>query len=169
MKYRKICPICGAHFETNNDQTIYCGHFCKAEAKRARDREYQRIKREQESESRRQYREEYERARLSELAEREKKLKADFERRCAEGDPHALMLREKGQNGTLSRRYWELFAECSIEEAEAAGETSRTTVNGVSVYDDDFAGRVLESIKDRGQIIMELKSKRRNSNRDTKK
>ena len=64
--------------------------------------------------------------------------KADFERRCAEGDPHALMLREKGQNGTLSRRYWELFAECSIEEAEAIGRTSRTTVNGISVYDDDF-------------------------------
>ena len=99
MEYKKICPICGAHFETNNDQTVYCGHSCKAEAKRARDREYQRNKREQASESRRQYREEYERARLSEIAERERKSKEDFERRCKAGDPHALMIREKTGTG----------------------------------------------------------------------
>ena len=156
MEYKKICPICGAHFETNNDQTVYCGHSCKAEAKRARDREYQRIKREQASESRRQYREEYERVRLSEIAERERKSKEDFERRCKAGDPQALLIREKMLRGNSSVRYWELFAQCEIEEAERAGNISRLAVNGISVYEHDFAGAVLESIESQGYIVMEL-------------
>ena len=156
MKYKKICPICGAHFETNNDQTVYCGHSCKAEAKRARDREYQRNKRERASESRRQYREEYERARLSEIAERDRKSKEDFERRCAEGDVRALLIREKAQHGNSTRRYWELFAQCVIDDAERIGTVSRVVVNGHSVYEDDFADAVLESIKERGQIVTEL-------------
>ena len=156
MKYKKICPICGAHFETNNDQTVYCGHSCKAEAKRARDREYQRNKRERASESRRQYREEYERARLSEIAERDRKSKEDFERRCSEGDVHALLIREKTLHGNSSRRYWELFAQCTIDVAERSGTVSRVAVNGHSVYEDDFADAVLESIKERGQIVTEL-------------
>ena len=156
MEYKKICPICGAHFETNNDQTVYCGHSCKVEAKRARDREYQRNKREQASESRRQYREEYERARLSEIAERDRKSKEDFERRCKAGDPHALMIREKAQNGNRSRRYWELFAKCEIDWAERSGNISRLAVNGISVYEHDFAGAVLESIESQGYIVLEL-------------
>ena len=67
------------------------------------------------------------------------------------------MIREKAQNGNRSRRYWELFAECAIDEAEAIGRTSRTTVNGISVYEDDFAGLVMESIRERRQIIIELR------------
>ena len=156
MEYKKICPICGAHFETNNDQTVYCGHSCKAEAKRARDREYQRNKREQASESRRQYREEYERARLSEIAERDRKSKEDFERRCRDGDPHALLIREKMLRGNSSARYWELFATCEIDWAERSGTVSRLLVNGYSVYSDTFAEDVMESIQAHGPIVLEL-------------
>ena len=107
--------------------------------------------------TRSQEREQFDKARRAEIDERDARIKADFERRCAEGDPHALMLREKGQHGTHSRRYWDLFAECAIDEAEAIGRTSRTTVNGISVYEDDFAGLVMESIRERRQIIIELR------------
>ena len=103
-----------------------------------------------------QYREEYERARLSEIAERDRKSKEDFERRCRDGDPHALLIREKMLRGNSSARYWELFAQCEIEEAERAGNISRLAVNGISVYEHGFADAVLESIESQGYIVMEL-------------
>ena len=40
--------------------------------------------------------------------------------------------------------------------AERSGTVSRVVVNGHSVYEDDFADAVLESIKERGQIVTEL-------------
>ena len=77
-------------------------------------------------------------------------------RRCKAGDPHALMIREKAQNGNRSRRYWELFAKCEIDWAERAGTVSRLLVNGYSVYSDTFAEDVMESIQAHGPIVLEL-------------
>ena len=155
MKFKKICPVCGRSFETNNELYQYCGPECRRSARRAWDRERKRKERESASIRRRVAREPFEQARRAEAEERSARSREDFERRCAEGDPHALLIREKGEHGTHSHRYWELFAECSIEEAETARKTSRTTVNGISVYEDDFAGLVMESIRERGQIIIE--------------
>ena len=163
MKYTKICPICGSQFETNNDQTVYCSKECKREAKRARDREYMRNKRGQASEARRQAREEFDRARLSEMEERSRKSKEDCERRCSEGDLRALLIREKMLHGNSTKRYWELFAQCELEWAEKAGTVSRMAVNGHSVYEDDFADAVLESIEEHRQIVMELGRKPKRS------
>ena len=79
-----------------------------------------------------------------------------FDRRCAAGDAHALILREKASGGNCSPRYWELFARLSIEDAESSGTTSRVLVNGHSVYEDTFAEDVVKSIKERGYVFIEL-------------
>ena len=169
MQYMRKCRICGKSFTTTNSLYIYCSPDCRADARRQRNREHMRESRAKASTERAQARADRDRERSAEVEERATKARADFERRCAEGDPHALMLLEKGQHGTLSRRYWELFAECSIDLAERAGTVSRLLVNGYSIYSDTFAEDVMESIRERKQIIIESKSKRRNSNRDTKK
>ena len=83
-------------------------------------------------------------------------MQDNFDIRCASGDIHALLIREKATGGNCSRRYWELFALVSIEEAESSGVSSRVTVNGHSVYEDTFAENVMESIKQRGLIYVEL-------------
>ena len=83
-------------------------------------------------------------------------MQDNFDIRCASGDIHALLIREKATGGNCSRRYWELFALVSIEEAESSGVSSRVTVNGHSVYEDTFAEDVVKSIKERGYVFIEL-------------
>lgn len=160
MDYHKTCPVCGKQFTTNNDQTIYCSPSCKIVVKRQRDREYMRAKRGERAEAKSKAREEYDRQRRSEMEERSRQHKTDFERRCAEGDVHALLIREKMLHGNTSRRFWELFAQCSIDDAERAGTVSRALVNGFSVYSDTFPDDVMESIKATGHIITELANRR---------
>ena len=94
-------------------------------------------------------------ARSAEIAERGKKSKEEFDQRCADGDIHALLMREKMLHGNSSRRYWELFAQCQIEEAERAGTVSRVVVNGISVYSGTFADAVMESISELGNIVIQ--------------
>ena len=154
MEYLKICPVCGKSFKTNNELYTYCGPGCRVTARRKREREYRRAERA--SARPEPVSEEYKRARSEETERRAQKSREDFERRCKAGDPHALMIREKAQNGNRSRRYWELFAQCEIEEAERAGNISRLAVNGISVYEHGFADAVLESIDSQGYIVMEL-------------
>lgn len=148
MEYNKICPICGKHFTANNDQYIYCGKDCKVIARRKRDRDAKSRIRAAASAERAKKREEHEQNRKKEAAERGLHSNADFERRIAEGDPRALMLREQAQHGNATKLYWQLFKQCTIAEAEAAGKASRTTVNGVSVYDDLFEDLVIKTIND---------------------
>ncbi len=161
MEYRKICPVCGAEFTTNNDQTVYCSRPCRLVVKRKRDREYMKAKRGERAEAKSKAREEYDRQRRVESEERSRQHKTEFERRCDEGDPHALLIREKMLHGNSSRRFWKLFAQCSIDDADRAGTVSRVLVNGYSVYEDDFAGKVLESIKTKGHIFTELSPRRK--------
>ena len=42
-------------------------------------------------------------------------------------------------------------------DAERDGQTARTFVNGISVYEDGFASKVIEDIKLRGHIYIELR------------
>ena len=135
---------------------MYCGPECRTAARRKRDREYKRTKRAAGAAARRQDREESSQARKERVDARSRAARDDFDRRCAAGDVRALLIREKATGGNRSRRYWELFALVSIEEAEISGTTSRTMVNGHSVYDDTFPDDVMESMKERGQVYIEL-------------
>ena len=154
MEYVKICPVCGKTFKTGNELYTYCGPECRVTARRKREREYRRAERA--SARPEPVSEEYKRARSEESEKRSQRSKEDFERRCNEGDPHALLIREKALRGNRSRRYWELFAKCEIDWAERSGTVSRLLVNGYSVYSDTFAEDVMESIKEHGPIVMEL-------------
>lgn len=156
MEYRKKCPVCGRDFTTNRELNMYCGPECRTAARRKRDREYKRTKRAAGAAARRQDREESSQARKERVDARSRAARDDFDRRCAAGDAHALILREKASGGNCSPRYWELFARLSIEDAESSGTTSRVLVNGHSVYEDTFAEDVAKSIKERGHVFIEL-------------
>ena len=156
MEYRKKCPVCGRYFTTNRVLNLYCSPDCQTAARRKRDRDYKRKKRAAGTAERRQDREERAQVRKERVDARLRSVRDDFARRCAAGDVRALLIREKATNGNQSCRYWELFALASIEAAEISGTTSRTMVNGHSVYDDTFPDDVMESIKEHGQIFVEL-------------
>ena len=155
MKYKKKCPVCGRHFITNRELNLYCSPECQTAARRKRDRDYKRKKRAAGTAERRQDREERAQVRKEKVDARLRSVREDFARRCEAGDVRALLIREKATNGNKSCRYWELFARASIEEAERSGTTSRTTVNGYSVYSDTFADDVMDSIRKRGHIFTE--------------
>ena len=156
MIYEKICVHCGKKFTSNRELTLYCSADCRKSARKIYQYEWNKQKRAKTSQQRESRRSELSASRSAEIEERGRKAKEDFERRCAEGDVHALLIREKTLHGNSSRRYWELFAQCTIDVAERTGTVSRVAVNGHSVYEDDFADAVLESIKERGQIVTEL-------------
>ena len=92
--------------------------------------------------------------RALEAVERLKDIRTDFNARCEAGDPRALLLREKRASGNSSRKYWELFAAAEIADAEKAGKVSKTTVNGISVYNDNFGAEVMESIQELRHVII---------------
>lgn len=154
MEYNKICPVCGKPFTTNNVLYTYCGPVCRVTARRKRERNFRRAERA----STRQdvVPEECKRSRSEEIERRGQKSREDFERRCKEGDPHALLIKEKMLHGNSTVKYWELFAQCEIDWAEREEIVSRLEVNGYSVYSDTFAEDVMESIKAHGPIVMEL-------------
>ena len=156
MEYKKKCPVCGRRFTTNRELNLYCSPDCQTAARRKRDREYKRAKRATGTAERMRAQEESARVRTERFNSRLQLSRESFDRRCAAGDAHALILREKASGGNCSPRYWELFARLSIEDAESSGTTSRVLVNGHSVYEDTFAEDVVKSIKERGYVFIEL-------------
>lgn len=167
MEKTKICPICGATFIPDTPRRKYCSIACQkagtATARaawiqraghREKDRQRHREKRARARQARNEQTAKSAERRTLEAVERLKGAQAGFEERCTTGDPRALMIREKAAHGNVTRGYWELFATADIEEAETAGKTSRTTVNGFSVYADNFGADVAESIRETGHIII---------------
>lgn len=163
MEYKKKCPICGRLFTTNRETNLYCGPDCQAAARRKRDREHKRLTRAAGAAERKRALEEREQVRTEKANSRRQRARDIFSLRCAAGDIHALLIREKATGGNRSRRYWELFALVSIKEAESIGKDSRVIVNGHSVYEDTFPENVLESIKERGFIYIELSGRQHDS------
>lgn len=156
MEYKKKCPICGRLFTTNRETNLYCGPDCQVAARRKRDREHKRLTRAAGAAERKKALEDRAQVRTEKANSRKQRARDSFFLRCAAGDAHALILREKASGGNCSPRYWELFARLSIEDAESSGMTSRAIVNGHSVYEDTFAEDVVKSIKERGYVFIEL-------------
>jgi len=151
-QYSYTCPICGKSFTAHRVLNRYCSEECRQNARREQDRNRKKEIRIQRSEQRNAERKEADRKRAEQLEVRSRQVKEDFARRCESGDPAALKLREKGTNGNSTLKYWELFAKAEIQAAEDSGEVSRTIVNGISVYEDGFAEKVMQSIKESGCI-----------------
>ena len=161
----KTCPICGKEFEPRVNQK-YCSPVCRDEGeKRKRQEWYERtdyLKRQRET--RQQRSREREQREVDQINERQRKQWADFQeklavekeaeeaelkRRAAEGDPEALM---KLSDNSLD--YYRYFAQAEIESAEReTGRKSTVTINDISVYDPQFAERVVESIERLGRCF----------------
>ena len=151
-QYSYTCPICGKSFTAHRVLNRYCSEECRRDARRERDRNRKKELRAQRSEQRNSERADADRKKAEQIEARRRQVKEDFARRCEDGDPRALMLREKGTNGNSTLKYWELFAQAAIQDAEDAGTVSDILINGVSVYEDGFAERVMQSIKESGCI-----------------
>lgn len=151
-QYSYICPICGKSFTAHRVLNRYCSEECRLNARRAQDRNRKKEIRMQRSEQRNAERADADRKRAEQLEVRSRQVKEDFARRCEDGDLSALLIREKAAGGNSTLRYWELFAQSAIQNAEDAGTVSEILVNGVSVYEDGFAEKVVQSIKESGCI-----------------
>lgn len=159
----KICPICGQEFTAKNGNTKYCSNQCRVEGarlarKKWEDRTgYKEARREQmrayragEAVKRAKKREAEDRKRRKEAERKHAQAKALYRERLQEkaaaGDPHARMF----LHNKLEVEYWQAYKD--YELAFTGGYSSRT-VNGVSVYDANFAEEVVETIKNTGVII----------------
>jgi hypothetical protein len=150
----KVCGICNKEFETNYPNKKYCSKECSREAIREADRLRKRkewdIKRKKQSD------EERERIRLKrekiekDAQERARERQSDLKKRLKEGDPRARMEVAKPN----SFEYWEAYRQEFLEDEH--NKTYIRYVNDISVYDDDFASRVVESIKELGYISSRL-------------
>lgn len=168
MTTTRICPICGAEYVPNAPRQKYCSEACRragASAVRAswirksghreKDKLRHRERREKERQAKNRLSAEFKARQEAETAFRLEQSRIDFDRRCSAGDIHALMIQSKTTGGNVSRRYWELFQMCRIEEIEASGIIEDTSVNGCSVYSDSFVDDVVQSIRETGHIVTE--------------
>ena len=166
----KKCLVCGKEFTPSKPNAKWCSAACRkvgqrqtrkvwehrtgySEKKKLEARERRAmaaaVRLEKETEAREVVEERF---RIHAEQMREK-----LERKAAAGDPASVMMIEK-ENGYTSE-YWKAYQKREIEFSELSGRTSTRTVNGISVYEDDFPDRVLESIKETGHIISEVSGK----------
>lgn len=150
----KVCEVCKKEYETNYPNKKYCSKECSREAAREADRI--RKKREWDLKKKKQSAEEMERRRLKKLEidkeaeERQKEIKADLEKRLEERDPEAIMK----VNNNSSLEYWEAYKENFIQDYY--NKNYIRYINDISIYDDDFSNKVIDSIKELGYISSRL-------------
>lgn len=90
-------------------------------------------------------------------AERIKNEKVELEEKAKNGDPVARMELAKPN----SKEYWEAYQESEIDYYNKWNTKTIRVINGISIFDDDFAANVLESIKVEGRIYGRLISEKR--------
>lgn len=150
----KVCGICNKEFETNYPNKKYCSNKCSKEAIREADR--LRKRREWDIKRKKQSAEERERIRLKrekiekEAQERAKEQQVDLEKRLEERDPKAIM----ETTNHFDLEYWEAYKEDFMQDYY--NKDYIRYVNEISVYDDDFPNKVIDSIKERGSIYSRL-------------
>lgn len=156
----KNCGICNKKFYPIKCNQKYCCPECKQLAKdrdnkisnakqlklRAEARkEAQRL----EEENRIKRKQEAEQQRLLSLQEEEERAKA--------GDTLAALCvadrrwtKERTYENHLN--YWKCWKAYELHEAEISHAISRASVNDISIHDDDFEEKVIESIKSGGRV-----------------
>lgn len=152
----KQCPVCEIEFKSDGLSQKYCSEECRL----SRNREYDRIRKRKERAEKRAIREQEkqhvqqakkearEQAEQKNREAREQELMA----RVKAGDPLARMNTAK----PFSVEYWEAYQEYEIGYAENWGKDSRRTVNNISVYEDDFAEKVIMTTKELGHVVTNM-------------
>jgi len=150
----KVCEICNKEFETIYPNKKYCSKECSREAAREADR--LRKHREREIIRKKQKAEEVERRRLKKIEidirteEIQREKQADLEKRLEERDPKAIM----EITNHFDLEYWEAYKEEFMQEYY--NKNYIRYVNDISVYDEEFPKKVIDSIKERRSIYSRL-------------
>lgn len=163
------CVVCNQSYETNFPNKKYCSDICAKRGRINKRKQWEKdtnynekqrldklVKRQQEKEVRTA--EETERLRLKKEeidhknAERIKNEKVELEEKAKNGDPIARMNLAKPN----SKEYWEAYKQSEIDYYNKWNTKSISVINEISVFDDDFVAKVLESIKVEGRIYGRL-------------
>lgn len=160
----KYCTICGAEFTAHIGNAKFCSDSCRKEGTKQRRKAWEEKTgfkdkhRKQMQEKRKEkaaaVREEmdlrkvFENKELMEQreAQRQERL-ADLKKRAKKGDSLARMSLALYENGLYSVEYWQAYADYEIEIAESFGVKSSCFVNDISVYDEEFALKVLVTME----------------------
>lgn len=158
----KTCPICGTTFITDNPRARYCSTACREKGAKAARKDWERR-----TGYTAKQREKMRQRRATTTAKREEIREAEREERrrsydLAAADRRAKLQREAEQGNYFalmqihhpcSVEYWNAWRAYALDYAATTGRPSPAQVNGISVYADNFAEEVLQSIKDRHIII----------------
>lgn len=172
--YVKKCAHCGAEFEAGKGNQKYCGIDCRIAAQKilradweektnylekrrhANELKRQRITEEQYQERQKQ-RKKDQANRKRQLTRKRNKEQQELEKQAGAGDLRAVMriacenMSKIGNN--TSAEYWLYYKQFVTANAEINGMISGIMVNGVSLYDDNFEQRVVDTIQQTGKII----------------
>lgn len=164
----KVCPICGRSFTAGRGNIKYCSVACRKAGRgetrkewelrtdyKKKQRDAAERRRKEQAEAARKALEEEKAARLERWIEEEKRELQELIKRAGAGDLHALA--ELARHDGRELDYWRYFKQYEIKEQEEAGFYSNLEVNGISVYEDDFPERVLESIAATGHCFQRCK------------
>lgn len=146
----KTCKLCSKEFETPYPNKVYCSKECYSESASRRKRKEREITKKRQTkeaiEARRQKKAEIDKR----AEERQKEEKEDLKKRLLEGDPKAIMK----VNNNSSLEYWEAYKEEFMQDKY--NKNYIRYVNDISVYDEEFPNKVIDSIKELGYISSRL-------------
>lgn len=167
MSNVKKCLICGAEFRPRAATQKYCSDVCRAagakmtRAKwiqntgyREKDRERKKRQADRDREERREQAELSAQQREDEGRTRADQRRRELEEKAAAGDALSLMMLAKREGDAFE--YWTQYARYEKEYSESQGKRSTRKVNGISVYDDLFAEKVLAIADEIGVIVTRL-------------
>lgn len=166
----KICEYCGKRFEGTKNQR-YCSDECAVLGAKRKRELYLKTHPERLEKQR-----EYNRARRQRLQEVEAEINNSYvdsftdtfsiddsieelKSKAEAGDLSARCRMEILVHGKLSLPYWTAYKEAELSSCERS-HTVRL-VNGISVFDDLFAEKVIDSITELGFIKTELMTQQR--------
>lgn len=149
---KKQCPVCDATFTYSRSNQKYCSEECRIEQLKVNDKLRKRKERAEQrvifdAEKARIIQEKKE-AREKEAEQRINEQYSELMARVKANDPLARMQVTKPQ----SKEYWEAYKDYAIQYAENWDSKSDRIVNGISVYEDKFAVKVISSIEELGHI-----------------
>ena len=150
---KKQCETCKKGFETINPSKKYCSDECRKVRIREADKLRKRKARKEARSTQNAEMEEKSRInrekREQEYAKRSLEQEEELKKRVEAGDPQARMRVAKMN----SIEYWEAYKDYEIEYAESwKNGKSTSTINDISVYEPDFAEKVVQSIHESGRI-----------------
>lgn len=168
------CTVCSNHFVTEKPNNKYCSEECRKLGRKNKRKKWEQetnyaekqrtekaIKRQRDKEVRSA--KEIERLRLKKEeinqlhAERIKSEKVELEKKAKNGDPSARMKLAKPN----SKEYLEAYQQYEIDYYYKWNTKSIRVINEISIFDDDFVAKVLESIEVEGRIYGRLISEKR--------